>query len=341
MRVEPKTAGAIAAGAFFFLLIFGVGWPGPGSWLLIFALLFIAAAAVAWWLDGAIVQEARMGGAVAAGGASPFRSGAAASARSGAAAGGDRIRRSRDSLLLSLGLPGPDAAGRWVLPSNVHITLVAGAVGLLAMIIFVGGALSGGGSSPAPTATAAQNSAALDFAQPITPAESAPIVTEAVTAGATTADPSPIVVETPNSADRPGLPRPADPIDAVGTPLQPANTVVHEVVSGDTIYDLAISYGSSIEVIMNANGIGEFDTIRVGDQILVPVLQAPRPSPEPEEAAAAAEPANSLTHTVVAGDTIYDLAIFYGSDVDAILSANGLNEFSTVRVDDELIIPVP
>jgi LysM repeat protein len=338
MRVEPKTAGAIAAGAFFFLLIFGVGWPGPGSWLLIFALLFIAAAAVAWWLDGAIVQEARLGGAVAAGGASPFRGGAAAGAP---AAGGDRIRRSRDSLLLSLGLPGPDAAGRWVLPSNVHVTLVAGAVGLLAMIIFVGGALSGGGSSPAPTVTAPQNSEALDFAQPITPAESAPIVTEAVTAGSTTVDPSPIVVETPNSAARPDLPRPADPIDAVGTPLQPASTVVHEVVSGDTIYDLAISYGSSIEGIMNANGIGEFDTIRVGDQILVPVLKAPPPSSEPEAPAAAAESTNSITHTVVAGDTIYDLAIFYGSDVDAILSANGLNEFSAVLVDDELIIPVP
>ena len=50
------------------------------------------------------------------------------------------------------------------------------------------------------------------------------------------------------------------------------DTVVHTVVCGDTIYDLAISYGSSIEAIMNANGIGEFDTIRVDDQLLVPVL---------------------------------------------------------------------
>ena len=61
MRVEPKTAGAIAAGAFFFLLIFGVGWPGPGAWLLIFALLFIAAAAVALRFDGfGIVHEAKV-----------------------------------------------------------------------------------------------------------------------------------------------------------------------------------------------------------------------------------------------------------------------------------------
>ena len=174
MRVEPKTAGAIAVGAFFFLLIFGVGWPGPGSWLLIFSLLFIAAAAVAWWLDGAIVQEARLGGAVAAGGASPFRAGGGAVSGARSGGGGEGIRRSRDSLLLSLGLPGPDAGGRWVLPSNVHVTLVAGAVGLLAMIIFVGGAVTGGGSSPVPAATAPESSEALDFAQPITPAESTP-----------------------------------------------------------------------------------------------------------------------------------------------------------------------
>ena len=339
MRVEPKTAGAIAASAFFFLLIFGVGWPGPGSWLLIFALLFIAAAAVAWWLDGAMVQEARIGGAVAAGGgASPFRAGGVSGAR--VAGGSERIRRSRDSLLLNLGLPGPDAGGRWVLPSNVHVTLIAGAVGLLAMIIFVGGALSGGGSSPMPAASAPQNTDALDFSQPITPAESAPIVTEPVAPGSAAAEASPTVVETPSSADRRELPQPAEPIDAVGTPLQPAKTVVHEVVAGDTIYDLAISYGASIEGIMNANGIGEFDTIRVGDQLLVPVLQAPSPTPE-REAAAPAESTNSIVHTVVAGDTIYDLAIFYGSDVDAILNANGLNEFSAVLVGDELTIPIP
>ena len=264
MRIEPKTAGAIAAGAFFFLLVFGIGWPGPGTWLLVFALLFIAVGAAAWWLDGAIVQQAQMGGAVAAGaGGSPFRSAGRAAPRG----------RRGDSMLLTLGLPGPDGAGRWVLPNNVHVTLVAAAVGLLAMVIFVGGALGGGGSTPAPLADSSAGTPAIDFNQPITPAESSPIVTEAVTpsAGLDSAEPSPIVIDTP-SATRPEIPRPASPIEAVGTATEPANTVVHTVVSGDTIYDLAISYGSSIEAIMNANGISEFDTIRVDDQLLVPVL---------------------------------------------------------------------
>lgn len=262
MRIEPKTAGAISAGAFFFLLIFGVGWPGPGTWLLVFALMFIAVGAVAWWLDGAVVQEGA--GAVAAGG-SPF-------GRSGARVMGSRQQR-RDSILLALGLPGPDGMGRWVLPRSVHVTLVAGAVGALAMLIFVGGALGGGGSAATPTASTPQDTSAIDFAQPITPSESAPIETAAVDTTSptgTAAEPAPIVVETP-SATRPELPQPAEPVEAVGTPAVPAQTIVHEVVEGDTIYDLAIEYGSSIEAIMNANGISEFDTIRVGDQLIVPV----------------------------------------------------------------------
>ncbi len=266
MRIEPKTAGAVSAAGFFFLLIFGIGWPGPGAWLLIFSLMFIAVGAAAWWLDGAIVQQTATSGAVAAGG--PFRGGTMQSPM--------RRQRQTDSLLLSLGLPGPDGTGRWVMPNRVHVTLVAGTVGALAMIIFIVGAIGGGGSATVAPTQAAQSREAIDFGQPITPSESAAIVTEAVdpiAPGAgiqTSSEPTPIVVED-QSTTRPELPRPADPVDAIGTPAVPAETIVHEVVSGDTIYDLAISYGSSIEAIMNANGISEFDTIRVGDALIVPI----------------------------------------------------------------------
>jgi len=266
MRIEPKTAGAVSAAGFFFLLIFGIGWPGPGSWLLIFSLMFIAVGAVAWWLDGAIVQQTPTSGAVASGG--PFRG--------GAMRGPLRRQKQSASLLLSLGLPGPDGTGRWVMPNRVHVTLVAGTVGVLAMVIFVGGAISGGGSAAVATTQEPQSSEAIDFGQPITPAESAAIVTEAVTpvtpgAGIqTTSEPTPIVVETQTST-RPELPQPADPVNAIGAPAIPAETIVHEVIGGDTIYDLAITFGSSIEAIMNANGISEFDTIRIGDVLIVPI----------------------------------------------------------------------
>jgi hypothetical protein len=263
MRIEPKSAGAYSAGAFLFLLVFGLGWPGPGTWLLVFALAFLAAAAAAWWLDDALVAST-------AGGAVPVRQAAgpfAVNAR-GSDAPRRRPERGGRSVLLTLGLPGHDSNGRWVLPDRVHVTVVAGLVGVLAMIIFIGGALGGGGSSAGPAAPASQPSTALDFAQPVTPVLSPqlPTAEQTITPVPATVTPSPIVVETPESS----RPLPAQPLDQPTTSTEPAQVVIHDVVAGDTIYDLAIAFETSIDAIMNANGISEFDTIRVGDRLIIP-----------------------------------------------------------------------
>ena len=255
MRIDPKTAAAYAGGAFVFLMIFGLAWPGPGTWLLVFALLFIAAGAAAWWMDDALISSSGGGAMVTSPGGTPFDGrGAPRTAR-------PRTGQ-RDSLLLMLGLPGPDSRGRWILPDRVHVTVIAGAIGLLALIIFISGAIGGGGSaSQAATVPAVQPNPAIDFAQPVTPTVQAS--TNANTP--ITQEPAPIVVQTP------AIPRPApaQPVEITGAP-RAAQTITHEVVDGDTIYDLAITYETSIEAIMNANGIGQFDTIHVGDRLLIP-----------------------------------------------------------------------
>ncbi len=256
MRIDPKTAGIISAGSFFFLLIFGLGWPGPGAWLLVFSLLFIAAAAGAWWLDGAMVTTTGGGAVVAAQGASPFGRG-----RSGGRGAG----RTGDSKLLSLGLPGPDRSGRWVLPDKVHVTIVAGLIGALALFIFIGGALGGGGTDAPAAVPALQPNPALDFAQPVAPAPPSTLTGSATTP--TAEEPAPIQLEPPATT----RPEPARPLEASGAATTPAETTVHEVVAGDTIYDLAITYDTSIDAIMNANGITQLDTIRVGERLVIPV----------------------------------------------------------------------
>lgn len=47
-----------------------------------------------------------------------------------------------------------------------------------------------------------------------------------------------------------------------------------------------------------------------------------------------------ITYTVQAGDTVYDLAIRFGTTMDAIISANGLNSDGFIVVGQVLIIPV-
>ncbi len=293
MRIEPKTAAAYAAGAFLFLLIFGVGWPGPGTWLLVLSLSVIAGGAVAWWLDGAIVQQPA--GAIVGGGgaASPF------AARHPARGAG----RPGDSLLLSLGFPGPDRQGRWVLPDRVHVTAIAGVVGLLALIIFAAGTLGGDSATPTTVATAETTAPAIDFAAtaqttdgtvaaatPNTAATAAPAAAATTATAAQTtvaavqppavapvqavqtappAQTAPIVLETPSAP----LPAPARPLEAPSTLPTAENSVVHEVVAGDTLYDLAITYGSSIDAIMSANGLSEDEFILVGDRLIIPAVE--------------------------------------------------------------------
>ena len=290
MRIEPKTAAVYAAGAFFFLLIFGVGWPGPGTWLLVFSLMLIAAAAAAWWLDGAIVPQQRAGAVLAGGGGgSPFTP-----RRAGRGAG-----RPGDSLLLSLGFPGPDRRGQWVLPDRVHLTALAGAIGLLAMIIFVGGTINGGGGAAATETPIEEVAPAIDFAAGGQASADASTGEVAAPGGAAVADSgsangaangatgapltqnsadvaptaetatSPIVVATPSAAE----PAPARPLEAPTTLPTADESVIHEVVSGDTIYDLAITYESSIEAILIANGLGENSTINVGDRLIIPAVE--------------------------------------------------------------------
>ncbi len=65
--------------------------------------------------------------------------------------------------------------------------------------------------------------------------------------------------------------------------------------------------------------------------------EQPLPSPTP---ATNQEFPSQIIHTVVAGDTVGALATRYGSTVEAIIAANGLNSDALIYVAQELIIPV-
>ena len=253
MRLDVKSASFLATGAFLLLLIFGVAWPGSGVWLLVLGLLTLFVSLIVWWIDSATVSSSSV--ISASGGYSPGR----ATFR-----GGNPSRRSR---LLYLGLPGPDDSGHWVLPGSVHITLVAGAIGILALIIFIGDAVGEQGSGTAPPSVAEQplDSGAIDFDKPVTLDPTAPLDPAAEPAASSR---DPIDVQGPTNP-QPGLAR---PIEVVNAPRETPNTVLYEVVAGDTIYDIASALGSSVNAIIEANDIGEFDIIHVGQILLIPLL---------------------------------------------------------------------
>ncbi len=105
----------------------------------------------------------------------------------------------------------------------------------------------------------------------------------------------------------------------------------HRVAPGDTVWDLAQRYGSSVDAIVAANALDARSTIVTGSTLVIPTEAAPAPT-------AAAVPAGTRV-VVTAGDTVWGLAHAHGTTVAAIVDANGLNSRATIRTGQELSIP--
>ena len=107
----------------------------------------------------------------------------------------------------------------------------------------------------------------------------------------------------------------------------------HTVVRGDTLWDLAQRfYGDPrlFPVIAAANHIANPNLIFPGQVLVIP----PRPAPPP--------PAPPVTHTVVPGDTLWDLAKrFYGDPFryHQIAAANNIADPDLIFPGQVLVIP--
>lgn len=137
------------------------------------------------------------------------------------------------------------------------------------------------------------------------------------------------------------------------------DSVVHEVVEGDTVISLAYQYGSTVEAIRRVNFLDTRSTITIGQELLVPfnldsvagepvlppALQSPTPSPT---ATATNTPtplptptATAIRHQVLPGDALSLLAGRYGTTVGALARLNSLFNVHRLEVGQILLIPSP
>ncbi len=93
-------------------------------------------------------------------------------------------------------------------------------------------------------------------------------------------------------------------------PPPPANFWWYQVQSGDTLYRIAVRYGTTVGAIMNANGLAS-SMIYVGQWLRIPTY-APPPPP------------SVRYYQVRYGDTLSQIALWYGTTVHAIMAYNGL-----------------
>src|SRR5699024_1484904 len=88
-------------------------------------------------------------------------------------------------------------------------------------------------------------------------------------------------------APRPATSRPAEPASPSPSGARdeaPAGASTHTVVPGDTLWDIAIRYGTTVSELLAANDTGPGAIIYPGEELRIPGSE-PEPEPEPQPAA--------------------------------------------------------
>jgi LysM repeat protein len=147
----------------------------------------------------------------------------------------------------------------------------------------------------------------------------------------------------------------ATPDPAVLDPF-PAR-VTHTVRRGDTVFDLARIYNSSVDAIIFANGLNSSGFIRVNQVLIIPVrtgLQppatptvvvivrptaAPRPTLVPPGAPITPPPPGTAIYQVSRGDTLAAIASRFNTTVPAIVQLNGITNPNRIFAGQRILVP--
>jgi lysozyme len=106
----------------------------------------------------------------------------------------------------------------------------------------------------------------------------------------------------------------------------------HTIIAGDSFETIANKYGVTVRELVNANP----QLLKTGDQLTVPVAVA---IPNDDGVSTPTPPAPQRTYTVKPGDSLYKIAIQYGTTVARIADANKIKNINLISVGQVLIIP--
>jgi LysM repeat protein len=132
------------------------------------------------------------------------------------------------------------------------------------------------------------------------------------------------------------LPPPTDTPTTTSTPTA-SMPFIYVVKDGDTLSGIATQFSTTLEVLLVLNPNLDPNSIKPGDQILIPTpnMELPTATPLPPNFR------GILEYRIVAGDTLDALALRFASTVAAIMKENPtLKNSNDIREGDIIKIPV-
>ncbi|HEY3116387.1 MAG TPA: LysM peptidoglycan-binding domain-containing protein, partial [Chloroflexota bacterium] len=125
----------------------------------------------------------------------------------------------------------------------------------------------------------------------------------------------------------------------------PSGQSTYTVAVGDTLSGIASSEGVSLQLLVYLNGLPDGDHIEAGMVLMVPGPPLPAPvvaSPimvVPPLPSPTSPPPAASTYVVIAGDTLFGIALHYGVSLADLIALNGLDGSDFIMVGDLLRVP--
>ena len=137
-----------------------------------------------------------------------------------------------------------------------------------------------------------------------------------------------------NTATLTSVPAPSD------TP-QPAR--LHQVVPGETLFNLSLRYGVTLDSIAEANEIPSNSGLQVSQQVIIPWPTATPPlarvAVEVGGETIVADPAGCIMYEIKGGDTFFGISARERVPLEALMAVNRLTEQSILQPGDSICIP--
>jgi membrane-bound lytic murein transglycosylase D len=113
----------------------------------------------------------------------------------------------------------------------------------------------------------------------------------------------------------------------------------HRIRKGETLWDIARHYDTTISALSKANNISKRSTLHVGKKLVIPhgddtQIATPKVASSREKLAA------TRTHRIRKGETLWDIARHYNTSMTQLCQLNNISKRSTLKIGQKLKVPV-